>query len=129
MVLCSVIPPFLSYNFMSFIFLLFLPFIFLSSFPSDTSMCTIINTNRRRNNDYFDRSLTRQKVSQGQRIIKSDNNKTKKTKTRRTKSNTVTEQPKAIMSQSDQEAFQTHFGNNVEDFQKGFLIQRIDRNE
>jgi hypothetical protein len=92
-------------------------------------MCTIINTNRRRNNDYFDRSLTRQKISQGQRIIKSDNNKTKKTKTRRSKSNTVTEKPKAIMSQSDQEAFQTHFGNNVEDFQKGFLIQRIDRND
>jgi NADH:ubiquinone oxidoreductase subunit D len=93
-------------------------------------MCTIINTNRRRNNDYFDRSLTRrQKVSQGQRIIKSDNNKTKRPKTRRSNSNTVTEQPKAIMSQSDQEAFQTHFGNNVEDFQKGFLIQRIDRNE
>ena len=120
---------------MSFIFLLFLSFTFLSSFPSDTSMCTIINTNRRRNNDYFDRSLTRrQKVSQGQRIIKSDNNKTKRPKTRRSKSNiyfdcTVTEQPKAIMSQSDQEAFQTHFGNNVEDFQKGFLIQRIDRNE
>ena len=115
---------------MSFSFLLFLPFTFLSSFPSDTSMCTIIKTNRRRNNDYFDRSLTRrQKVSQGQRIIKSDNNKTKRPKTRRSKSNTVTEQPKAIMSQSDQEAFQTHFGNNVEDFQKGFLIQRIDRNE
>ena len=93
-------------------------------------MCTIINTNRRRNNDYFDRSLTRrQKVSQGQRIIKSDNNKTKRPKTRRSKSNTVTEKPEAIMSQSDQEAFQTHFGNNVEDFQKGFLIQRIDRNE
>ena len=93
-------------------------------------MCTIINTNRRRNNDYFDCSLTRrQKASLGQSIIKSDNNKTKKTKTRRSKSNTVTEKPEAIMSQSDQEAFQTHFGNNVEDFQKGFLIQRIDRNE
>ena len=89
--------------------------------------------NSSQNNDNFDRIVTRrQKASQS--IIKLDKTTTEGPKTRRSQSNiyfdcTVTERPKAIMSKTDQEAFQIRFGNNAEDFQKGFLIQRMDRNE
>ena len=97
---------------MFFIFLLFLPFTFLSFFPSDTSMYT----SSRRSRKNFDCTVTeKQKASQSQSNSKFDG--------------TLTEIPNVILSKSDQEAFQFHFGNNVEAFQKGFLIQRMDRNK
>ena len=74
------------------------------------------------------------RINRSQSIIKLDNTTTERPKTRRSQSNiyfdsNVTERPKAIMSKTDEEAFQFHFGTNAEDFQKGFLIQRMDRNE
>jgi hypothetical protein len=71
-------------EFHGFIFLLFLFFTFLSSFPSDTSTCTGIS--RSRSNVSFDLS--------------------------------VAERQQAKIGKSDQKAFQVHFGNDIEAFQK-----------